>query len=180
MLTVKKLVYICTNFMRGNTYIQNYIIMNKKLSLYVLAGAAIVLTGCNKKMSPFASEYFSTDPTPLEVVGDAVPATITANVPQKFFKKNAEVTVTPYLLFGDSQKVTSKSGRASFKTSPGKPAPVPTSMIFAFCGKSANENSERLSAKCFTATPCSSVIAVRLIFSFHSTSKSKYCSSIFS
>ena len=109
MLTVKKLVYICTNFMRGNTYIQNYIIMNKKLSLYVLAGAAIVLTGCNKKMSPFASEYFSTDPTPLEVVGDAVPATITANVPQKFFKKNAEVTVTPYLLFGDSQKVTSKS-----------------------------------------------------------------------
>ena len=64
--------------------------MDKKISLYVLAGAAIVLTGCNKKMGPFASDYFTTNPTPLEVVGDNVPATITANVPQKFFKKTLQ------------------------------------------------------------------------------------------
>lgn len=83
--------------------------MNKKISLYVLVGAAVVLTGCDKKMAPFASDYFTTDPTPLEVVGDNVPATITANVPQKFFKKNVEVTVTPYLVFGDSQKVASQA-----------------------------------------------------------------------
>lgn len=83
--------------------------MNKKVSLYLLAGAAIVLTGCNKKMGPFASDYFTTNPTPLETVGDFVPGTVTANVPQKFFKKNAEVTVTPYLAFGDEQKVVSQS-----------------------------------------------------------------------
>lgn len=77
--------------------------MNKKFGIYLLVGATMVLTGCNKKMSPFAAEYFNTDPTPLTVVGDDVPATITANVPQKFFKKNAEVTVTPVLAFGDKE-----------------------------------------------------------------------------
>lgn len=86
--------------------------MNKKLGIYLLAGAAVTvaLTGCNKKMGPFASEYFTTNPTPLVVVGDQVPATITANVPQKFFKKNAEVTVTPYLVYGtDSTAVASQA-----------------------------------------------------------------------
>ncbi len=83
--------------------------MNKKLSLYLAVGAAVALTGCNKKMSPFASEYFTTEPTPLEVVGDNVPATVTANVPQKFFKKNAEVTVTPYLAYGNDMKTASQS-----------------------------------------------------------------------
>ena len=68
--------------------------MNKKIGMFLMVGA-IALTGCNKKMGPFASDYFTTNPTPLEVVGDNVPATITANVPQKFFKKNAQVTVTP-------------------------------------------------------------------------------------
>lgn len=75
-----------------------------------MVGAAVALTGCNKKMSPFASDYFTTNPTPLAVVGDQVPATITANVPQKFFKKNAEVTVTPYLVYGtDSTAVASQA-----------------------------------------------------------------------
>lgn len=83
--------------------------MNKKLGMYLLVGAAVALTGCNKKMKPFASEYFTTNPTPLTVVGDSkVPATITANVPQKFFKKNAQVTVTPYLVFGNDS-VASKA-----------------------------------------------------------------------
>lgn len=86
--------------------------MNKKLGIYLMAGAvvSVALTGCNKKMSPFASEYFTTNPTPLVVVGDQVPATITANVPQKFFNKKAEVTVTPYLVYGaDSTAVASQS-----------------------------------------------------------------------
>ena len=60
--------------------------MNKKISLYVLVGA-VALTGCNKKMQDFAAEHFTTNPNPLEVVGDNVPGTVTANVPQKFFKK---------------------------------------------------------------------------------------------
>ena len=82
--------------------------MNKKISLYVLVGA-VALTGCNKKMQDFAAEHFTTNPNPLEVVGDNVPGTVTANVPQKFFKKNAEVTVTPYLSYGMDNKATSQS-----------------------------------------------------------------------
>lgn len=75
-----------------------------------MAGMAIALTGCNKQMKPFASDYFTTNPTPLAVVGDQVPATITANVPQKFFKKNAQVTVTPYLVYGaDSTAAASQA-----------------------------------------------------------------------
>ncbi len=78
--------------------------------MYLLVGATVALTGCNKKMGNFASDYFTTNPTPLVVVGDQVPATITANVPQKFFKKNAEVKVTPYLVYGtDSTAVASQA-----------------------------------------------------------------------
>ena len=61
------------------------------------------MTGCNSKMGQFASEYFSTNPNPLEVVGQEVPATVTANIPAKFFKKNAEVTVTPVLVYGTTE-----------------------------------------------------------------------------
>ena len=82
--------------------------MNKKIGMFLMVGA-IALTGCNKKMGPFASDYFTTNPTPLEVVGDNVPATITANVPQKFFKKNAQVTVTPYLVFGNDSVAAQSS-----------------------------------------------------------------------
>lgn len=82
--------------------------MNKKIGMFLMVGA-VALTGCNKKMGPFASDYFTTNPTPLEVVGDNVPATITANVPQKFFKKNAQVTVTPYLVFGNDSVAAQSS-----------------------------------------------------------------------
>lgn len=64
------------------------------------AGAALMmLTGCSKKLSPFQADYFTVNPNPLEVVGDKVPATVTANIPAKFFVKNAQVTVTPYLTY---------------------------------------------------------------------------------
>ena len=63
-------------------------------------GAALMmLTGCSKKLSPFQADYFTVNPNPLEVVGDKVPATVTANIPAKFFVKNAQVTVTPYLTY---------------------------------------------------------------------------------
>ncbi|MDE5687538.1 MAG: hypothetical protein K2I18_02800 [Paramuribaculum sp.] len=77
--------------------------MRKKLSLTLAAGVAIVLTGCGKKMNQFAADYFTTNPNPLEVVGTSVPATVTGNVPAKFFVKNATVTVTPVLVYGNYQ-----------------------------------------------------------------------------
>ncbi len=66
----------------------------------LLSGAALMLlTGCNKKLNQFQADYFSVNPNPLEVVGDRVPATVSARIPAKFFVKNAQVTVTPYLCF---------------------------------------------------------------------------------
>ncbi|MCM1028599.1 MAG: tetratricopeptide repeat protein [Pseudoflavonifractor sp.] len=69
----------------------------------LFVGAVMLLTGCNSKMSQFAADYFSCNPNPLEVVGTQVPATVTANVPAKFFKKNAEVTVTPVLVYAGGE-----------------------------------------------------------------------------
>ncbi len=74
---------------------------SSRFSVFALAtGAALMmLTGCSKKLSPFQADYFTVNPNPLEVVGDKVPATVTANIPAKFFVKNAQVTVTPYLTY---------------------------------------------------------------------------------
>lgn len=82
--------------------------MNRKLTFTLALSAALALTSCGKKLGQFVADNFTVDPNPLEVVGERVPATITANVPAKFFVKNAEVTVTPYLVFG-SQEVASQA-----------------------------------------------------------------------
>ena len=73
--------------------------MNSKVCYSIILAGTVMLTGCGKKMNQFKSDYFSVNPNPLEVVGDKVPATVTGNIPAKFFQKNAEVTVTPYLEF---------------------------------------------------------------------------------
>ena len=70
----------------------------KHISAIALSGL-VLLTGCSKKLNQFSPDYFTVNPNPLEVTGDKVPATVTAKVPAKFFVKNAEVTVTPYLCF---------------------------------------------------------------------------------
>ncbi len=81
--------------------------MNSKNILLLAASGALLLTGCSKKLNQFQADYFTVNPNPLEVVGDRVPATVTARVPAKFFVKNAQVTVTPYLCF-NGQEVASQ------------------------------------------------------------------------
>ncbi len=71
--------------------------MNSKV-LYLALGVALLgTTSCSKKLGEFQSNYFNTSPTPLETVGQKVPATITGNIPAKFMVKNAKVTATPVL-----------------------------------------------------------------------------------
>jgi tetratricopeptide (TPR) repeat protein len=77
--------------------------MNCKLCLSLLAGSSILLTGCSKKLNQFQADYFTVNPNPLELVGERVPATVTGNIPAKFFVKNAEVTVTPYLEYNGTE-----------------------------------------------------------------------------
>lgn len=84
--------------------------MKLKSILMLSAAGMVVLTGCSKKLNQFSADYFDVNPDPLEVVGQRVPATVTGHIPAKFFVKNAEVTVTPYLTF-NGQEVASQSYR---------------------------------------------------------------------
>lgn len=77
--------------------------MDKKLGYVAALGALVMLSSCNKKLGDFAADYFTANPNPLEVVGEKVPATVTGNIPAKFFVKNAEVTVTPYLVYNGTE-----------------------------------------------------------------------------
>lgn len=77
--------------------------MKQKFAYALVVGGALVLTGCGKKLTAFQSDYFTVNPSPLEVVGNNVPATVTARIPGNFFLKNAEVTVTPYLEFNGTE-----------------------------------------------------------------------------
>lgn len=84
--------------------------MKFKSIIMLSAAGTVILTGCSKKLNQFSADYFDVNPDPLEVVGQRVPATVTGHIPAKFFVKNAEVTVTPYLTF-DGQEVASQSYR---------------------------------------------------------------------
>ncbi|MDE6380222.1 MAG: hypothetical protein K2L11_07095 [Muribaculaceae bacterium] len=81
----------------------------KKTLVYLSLGAMVLTMGsCSKKVGDFASEYFNTNPTPLETVGETVPATISGTVPAKFMPKNAVVTVTPVLVWDGGEASSSQ------------------------------------------------------------------------
>jgi len=82
--------------------------MNRKLCYVMGLGLALALSSCGKKLGQFSADYFTVNPNPLEAVGEKVPARVSANIPAKFFVKNAEVTVTPTLVF-NGKEVSSKS-----------------------------------------------------------------------
>ena len=84
--------------------------MKFKSIIMLSAAGTVILTGCSKKLNQFSADYFDVNPDPLELVGQRVPATVTGHIPAKFFVKNAEVTVTPYLTF-EGQEVASQSYR---------------------------------------------------------------------
>ena len=86
--------------------------MKKSNLLMVAVGSAVIMTSCGKKVNPFMADYFTTNPNPLEVVGERVPATVNGNIPAKFFVKNAVVTVTPTLVYDGTE---SKSQSYTFQ-----------------------------------------------------------------
>ena len=70
--------------------------MIKKLYLPLVAMLVFALSSCGK-MGELSADYFTTNPEVLEAVGGKVPVTITGKFPEKYFKKNATVEVTPVL-----------------------------------------------------------------------------------
>ena len=78
--------------------------MNKKIFITLSFCATLLLgTSCSKQLTQLSSDNFNVNPSPLEVEGEKVPATITGQIPAKYFQKNAEVTITPYLVYGDKE-----------------------------------------------------------------------------
>lgn len=71
--------------------------MNKKLLFVAALAGVVTLSGCNKKLGQFQSDFFTTVPTPLETVGSNVPGTVKGSIPSKFMVKNAKVTAVPVL-----------------------------------------------------------------------------------
>ncbi len=79
--------------------------MKRTKYIFSLAAAsAIVLSSCSK-LGKLTDENFTVVPTPLEVIGGEVPATINGTFPVKYMKKKAEVTVTPVLKYNGGEAV---------------------------------------------------------------------------
>ncbi|MEN9919587.1 MAG: hypothetical protein RL662_2023 [Bacteroidota bacterium] len=57
----------------------------------------VFLASCGSKMKPLSASLFTATPTPLELKGSKIPVTINGKFPEKWFDKNAEVTITPIL-----------------------------------------------------------------------------------
>ena len=70
--------------------------MIKKLYLSLVALLVLAFSSCSK-MGELSPDYFTTNPEVLEAIGGKVPVTITGKFPEKYFKKNATVEVTPVL-----------------------------------------------------------------------------------
>ena len=78
--------------------------MNKRFLFPLLVMAAIItLPACSGKLTPLSEQYVKTEPQPLEAIGGAVPVSITATFPAKWFNKNAVVTVTPVLRYATGE-----------------------------------------------------------------------------
>lgn len=77
--------------------------MKKILNFPLLLLCLMALVGCNKEMAPLTADYFKVNPSPLEAKGGVVNATVTGTFPEKYFNKNAVVTVTPYLVYATGE-----------------------------------------------------------------------------
>ncbi|PXV68063.1 tetratricopeptide repeat protein [Dysgonomonas alginatilytica] len=71
----------------------------------MIALFAIILVSCSSKLTPLSPSLFSVTPSPLEVQGSKIPATVNGKFPEKWFNKNAEIIITPVLKWGVSEQL---------------------------------------------------------------------------
>ncbi len=84
----------------------------KNVTFTLIFGASILLTGCGGFSEMFKNTSkikYTVNPNPMQDNGDSVAINIKASYPAKFFNKNAIVTVTPILKFGDGTTLPLKS-----------------------------------------------------------------------
>jgi tetratricopeptide (TPR) repeat protein len=101
--------------------------MRKQLFFAISMVLTLVFTSCTKDMTALDPSLFKCTPNPLEVKGGKVDATITGTFPEKYFTKNATVTVTPVLKYAgkevkgtpatfQGEKIVGNNQTISFKT----------------------------------------------------------------
>ncbi|MGI6572885.1 MAG: tetratricopeptide repeat protein [Fermentimonas sp.] len=73
------------------------------LTLLLIVGVAIFSTSCSNKLKPLDQNNFNVTPSPIETVGNKIPVTINGTFPEKWFHKNAIVTITPVLKYGSQE-----------------------------------------------------------------------------
>ena len=76
----------------------------KKNLFYALVALFIVFTTSCGNLKPLSQSNFSATPSPMETVGSEVPVTINGTFPEKWFKKNAKVKVTPVLKYAGTKE----------------------------------------------------------------------------
>ena len=76
---------------------------NIYLSLLMLAFIGILGTSCSSSLKPLTPSHFNVTPSPLETVGNEVPATINGVFPEKWFNSHATVVVTPVLKYAGKE-----------------------------------------------------------------------------
>lgn len=69
------------------------------VALLLVLGVALFSTSCSSKLKPLAQNNFNVTPSPLETVGNQIPVTVNGTFPEKWFHKNATVTITPILKY---------------------------------------------------------------------------------
>ncbi len=101
--------------------------MRKQLFFVASMVLGLIFSSCTKDMTALNPSLFKCNPNPLEVKGGKVDATITGTFPEKYFTKNAVITVTPVLKFAgkelkgapamfQGEKVVGNNQAISYKT----------------------------------------------------------------
>ncbi len=83
--------------------------MKNKVEIFfrstMIALFAVILVSCSSKLTPLSPSLFTVTPSPLEVQGTKIPATVNGKFPENWFNKNAEITITPVLKWGVSEQL---------------------------------------------------------------------------
>lgn len=83
--------------------------MKKQLFFIASLALAMGFSSCSNKMGELSPDLFKVNPNPLEVKGGSIDAKVDGTFPEKYFNKNAVVTVTPVLKYnGTEMKGASK------------------------------------------------------------------------
>lgn len=75
-------------------------IKSQFLTLLMLVSLALLGTSCSSKLKPLSQNNFNVTPSPMETVGNTIPVTINGTFPEKWFNKNATLSITPVIKYG--------------------------------------------------------------------------------